>query len=187
MTAQTGFQHSQVMPATRALTTRRLSLRPLQASDAPRYCAWFGDPELMEHAGAPLDAEASVRAFRASLAMMEQATPTAWLWVATELATGEDVGLVGLVTREGMPEIGSIIVRSQQGKGYAYEALACVRDEGFRHLRLPAQFGCQLPANHRSIGLMHKLGFNQVPGLPERIHWYLSRTAWAAGLGPSAG
>lgn len=141
----------------------------------------------MEHAGAPLDPETAARAFRASLAMMEQAAPTAWLWVATELETDEEVGLVGLVTREGMPEIGSIIVSPQQGKGYAYEALACIRDEGFQHLGLVAQFGCQLPVNHRSIGLMHKLGFEQVQGRPDRIHWHLSRATWAKGLGSSIG
>ena len=119
--------------------------------------------------------------------MMEQAAPTAWLWMVSERSTGDEVGLVGLVTRDGKPEIGSIIVSRQQGKGYAYEALACVRDEGFQHLGLDGQFGCQLPINRRSIGLMQKLGFDQVPGRPDRIHWYLSRATWAQSLGSSAG
>ena len=52
----------------RVLSTPRLSLQPLQASDMSRYCAWFGDAELMEHAGARLGTEAARRAFRASLA-----------------------------------------------------------------------------------------------------------------------
>ena len=171
----------------RVLSTPRLSLQPLQASDMSRYCAWFGDAELMEHAGARLGTEAARRAFRASLAMMNQPVPRAWLWVATERATGEDVGLMGLVTTSDVPAIGSIIVTPPQGRGFAYEALACIRDEGFRRLGMSVQSGCQLPTNLRSIGLMDKLGFKQVPGRPDRIHWHLDRASWMADLGPDVG
>ena len=172
------------LPAT--LMTARLSLRPLHAMDEALYCAWFTDPVLMAHIGPPLDAAQAARAFHASLRMTGLQLPTAWLWIASARDDGTTaglVGLVGLVTRDGLPEIGSVIVPSQQGKGFAYEALSRVRDEGFVRLGLPAQYGCQLPSNARSIGLMLKLGFRQVPGRPDRIHWQLDRGTWRDGLG----
>jgi [ribosomal protein S5]-alanine N-acetyltransferase len=169
------------LPAT--LMTARLSLRPLHATDEALYCAWFTDPVLMAHIGPPLDAAQAARAFHASLGMTDLQLPTAWLWIASTREDGATVGLVGLVTRDGLPEIGSVIVPSQQGKGFAYEALSRVRDEGFGRLGLPAQYGCQLPSNARSIGLMLKLGFRQVPGRSDRIHWQLDRGAWQNDLG----
>lgn len=112
--------------------------------------------------------------------MTRQPDPSAWLWMASKRETEEEVGLVGLVVREGLPEIGSIIVSSQQGLGYAFEALACVRDEGFGYFGLPAQYGYQLTSNQRSIGLMLKLGFERVPIGTDRIQWRLDREVWAA-------
>ena len=166
--------------------TTRLFLHPLRERDEADYCAWFSDPLLMAHIGAPLDHSQAQRAFRASLAMMRNPKPSAWLWRASTREADDTVGLVGLVVREGLPEIGSVIVPSQQGKGYAYEALSRVRDEGFARLGLPAQYGCQLPSNHRSIGLMNKLGFQQMSGRQDRIHWHLSRDQWTTGLGRGA-
>ena len=169
------------------LVTSRLSLRPLHAADEPLYCAWFSDAALMEHVGPPLGTAQAGRAFHASLRMMDLAVPTAWLWIASTRREGDTVGLVGLVTREGLPEIGSVIVREQQGKGYAYEALSQVRDHGFLKLGLAEQCGCQLPSNARSIGLMNKLGFSQVPGRTDRIHWHLARDDWTRRRGQGAG
>jgi ribosomal-protein-alanine N-acetyltransferase len=167
------------------LATARLKLRPLNLEDEALYCAWFTDPVLMEHVGPPLAPTQARGAFHASLGMMERPVPTAWLWIASTREE-DTVGLVGLVTREGLPEIGSVIVREQQGRGYAYEALSEIRDQGFGRLGLSAQYGCQLPSNVRSIGLMHKLGFRQVPGRVDRIHWHMTRDDWAHRLGRGA-
>jgi RimJ/RimL family protein N-acetyltransferase len=159
----------------RVIETPRLSLHPLQQSDAVFYTSLFTDSELMRQIGAPLTREAADAAFWTTMKMMQGVPPRAWLWRAEERGSCDIVGLVGIVMHQGMPEIGSIIVTSQQLRGYAYESLAAVRDTGFQALGLVSLFGRQQQENQRSIGLMTKLGFRQVPGLTGRIHWRMDR------------
>lgn len=161
-----------------SLCTTRLVLRPLQESDESDYCALFTDASLMEHVGGALTSARAAQAFRASLSMMGAPAPRAWLWRVALPVSHRDVGLVGLVEREGLPEIGAIIVEAQQGKGYAFEALERVRDEGFTSCGLTIQSGRQMPSNFRSVGLMLKLGFRQVQGQRDRIEWRLDREDW---------
>ena len=162
----------------RVIETSRLHLHPLQQSDAAFYRDLFTDAELMRQIGAPLTRDAADAAFRTSMKMMQGVPPRAWLWRAEERGSCDIVGLVGIVMHQGMPEIGSMIVTPQQRRGYAYESLSAVRDHGFQAVGLVSLFGRQQQKNQRSIGLMTKLGFRQVPGLTGRIHWRMDRDDW---------
>lgn len=164
------------------LYSSKLYLRPLIALDEARYVSLFTDPEIMEHVGSPMGKIDAASAFSATLGMMSKSPPDAWLWIACDRTGGQEVGLFGLVMREGRYEIGAMVLEEHQGRGFAYEALSCVRDFGFAQLRLAAQFGRQLASNRRSVGLMLKLGFEQVPDGPRSVHWQLDRAVWASRL-----
>lgn len=161
------------------LYSTRLRLRPLSVADEERYVALFTTPSIMDHVGPTLSRPAASLAFRNSIEMMVKQVPEAWLWFACTGYRAKDAGLFGLVIREGRPEIGAMVVRDQQGKGFAYEALSCVRDYGFVQLNLSSQFGRQLASNQRSIGLMLKLGFNRIPDRSQHVHWRLDRDQWS--------
>lgn len=173
---------SPVSLVTRPLRSQRLDLRPLCAEDEAKYAALFTSPEIMADVGPALGRDEAASAFGKSLQMMSQPTPGAWLWLASTRSGAEDIGLFGLVMRAGRPEIGAMVIPEHQGRGLAYEALSHVRDFGFSQLDLAAQFGHQLPSNRRSIGLMLKLGFDQVQVGSAKIHWRLDRDAWVARL-----
>lgn len=161
------------------LYSHRLHLRPLCSADEESYVGLFTAPDVMAHVGPPLGRDAAASAFCRSLAMMCAPEPEAWLWIARYRDEAQDVGLFGLIKREGLPEIGAMLLQEHQGRGLAFEALSRVRDYGFTHLDLEAQFGRQLASNQRSIGLMLKLGFDQVPDGPRHIRWELGRASWA--------
>lgn len=166
------------------LYSQRLHLRPLCAADEATYVSLFTMPDIMAHVGPALGRDAAASAFGRSLAMMCAPEPEAWLWIARYRDGAQDVGLFGLIKREGLPEIGAMVMEGYQGQGLAFEALSRVRDYGFTHLNLEAQFGRQLASNRRSIGLMLKLGFDQAPDGPRHIRWELGRESWAGRASP---
>ena len=78
------------------------------------------------------------------------------------------IGAIGL-TRVLLPdfafapavEIGWRLLPSHWGRGYALEAARAVLDDGFGRLGLSEIVAFTVPANHRSWGLMERLGMQR--------------------------
>ena len=185
-------------PAT--LTTARLILRPWRDEDLAPLFAINGDPESMRYFAATMTrAESDAWAARMRAHFAEHG----WgFWVVEEAATGDFVGVVGLMTipwqADFTPavEIGWRIGPRFRRQGNAEEAARAALGFGFATLGLEKIVAFTVPGNAASWKLMEKLGMAPAgtfdhPRLPEGHHYRrhllynLTRARWrdAARLG----
>ncbi len=73
--------------------------------------------------------------------------------------TGQTLGFTLICMEHGdrEPELGWFLAAAQEGRGYAFEAAAAVRDWGIETLRLPTLVSYIDPPNTRSIRLAERL------------------------------
>jgi ribosomal-protein-alanine N-acetyltransferase len=165
-------------PAT--LTSERLMLRPWRDEDLDPLFAINGDPESMRYFAATMNrAESDAWAARLRAHFAEHG----WgKWVVEEAATGDFVGVVGLMTipwqADFTPavEIGWRIGARFRRQGYAEEAARAALAYGFGTLGLASIVAFTVPGNTASWMLMEKLGMTAVgefehPRLPEGHHY----------------
>ena len=76
-------------------------------------------------------------------------------------ATGEPIGLCGLVRRDTLPEpdLGFALLDAHEGHGYALEAATAVMAHARAVLKIRRILAIVTPANERSVRLLAKLGF----------------------------
>ncbi|PZF83280.1 GNAT family N-acetyltransferase [Jiangella anatolica] len=147
------------MPTT--LTTDRLTLRPIEPSDADAFAAMNADPAVMEHfTTGPLDRAASDR----MLARMhaDHHRDGYGLAAVERRADGAFLGFTGIHRHHWYPddvEIGWRLARSAWGQGYATEAATAWMEHAFGELALPRLISITVAANQRSIAVMRRLGF----------------------------
>jgi ribosomal-protein-alanine N-acetyltransferase len=162
------------------LTSERLILRPWRDEDLDPLFAINGDPESMRYFAATLNrAESDAWAARMRAHFAEHG----WgLWVVEEAATGDFVGVVGLMTipwqADFTPavEIGWRIAPGFRRLGYAEEAARAALAYGFGTLGLSSIVAFTVPGNAASWNLMEKLGMTAAgefehPRLPEGHHY----------------
>jgi ribosomal-protein-alanine N-acetyltransferase len=82
------------------------------------------------------------------------------LWRVTEKATGEPVGLCGLVKRDGLddPDVGYAFLQAYWGRGYAEEAARATLAHGRKVLGLGRIVGITKPDNRGSQRVLEKIG-----------------------------
>lgn len=168
------------------LETSRLLLRPPQADDFPRFAEFCADPVTMEHLGG-VQAEADAwRAF-AGLVGAWQLQPAA-MFSVIEKASGNWIGRIGPWTPLHWPvqEVGWGLLRSAEGKGYAFEAAVASIDYAFDVLGWQRVDHLIADNNYRSQALAKRLGSQpggevKMPGSlaehPVRA-WGQDRAAW---------
>jgi ribosomal-protein-alanine N-acetyltransferase len=185
------------VPEVTQLHTERLVLRDWRDEDREPFAALNYDPAVMEHFPSHLTREASdAMADRITSFLREHG----WgLWAVEVADTGEFVGFTGLsIPRFEAPfmpcvEVGWRLARSAWGHGYATEAARASVAHGFGPLALEEIVAMVVPANHRSQGVMRKLGMTRdetadfdhplIPeGSPVRRHrlYRLRRDDWQA-------
>ncbi|MDQ1093120.1 ribosomal-protein-alanine N-acetyltransferase [Xanthomonas sacchari] len=166
---------------------KRLSLRPRQASDADALFPTMSDPASMRWwSRAPF---ARVEELRDAFAADGHANWRAWAIVPAGQARA--IGFVAAgQRREGVAEIGYLLAREAQGRGYAREAVALLIEqlfaEGQRRL-----FADTDPDNRPSIALLTALGFRLEGrlraewrthiGLRDALIYGLLAEEWSAG------
>ncbi|HEX5377571.1 MAG TPA: GNAT family N-acetyltransferase [Phenylobacterium sp.] len=90
------------------------------------------------------------------------------LWRMVEKATGEPVGVCGLIKREGLadPDVGYAVLERFWGRGYAEEAARATLAHGRNALGIGRIVAITTPGNVGSIRVLEKIGLR-----PEgRIH-----------------
>jgi RimJ/RimL family protein N-acetyltransferase len=83
------------------------------------------------------------------------------LWGIELNASGEKVGICGLVKRDGLDglDLGFALLSEHQGKGYAYQAAQLTMSFAREQLKLSKLLAITSEKNHSSIALLEKLGF----------------------------
>jgi len=164
-----------------SLGTDRFNLRPLATDDAALYIALYTDPAVMLHVVEPLDSEAASQAFIKVESLNRCESASYRTWVVVEKATGQEIGLLALVAREGMYEIGALIWPAWHNGGVATEIIRRLMDFAF------AEGGCQTVFTRHRVenggaeGLMRKLDFQRIPSeghLDGGVRWERTRARW---------
>ncbi len=150
--------------------TERLLLSRLTAEDAPFILELLTQPSFLQYIG-----DRGVRDLDTARGYIENVSASYarfsfGLYRVTLKATGEPVGMCGLLKRDSLDDvdIGYAILERFWRHGYAYEAAAAMIDYGLNQLRLPRIVAITDPSNTASIRLLEKLGlrFDRMVHLP---------------------
>lgn len=141
--------------------TDRLILRDLVQSDLADLCALQSDPEAMRYVGAG-GARTTAQTQGSLDRLIEHGRLHGYsLWATVIAATGEMIGVTGLVLVEGVgPDVELVyeLARPYWGKGYATEAARASLAAGFERFGLERIVALAYPENGPSIRIMEKLG-----------------------------
>jgi ribosomal-protein-alanine N-acetyltransferase len=144
------------------LTTPRLRLRQMRATDAPALFLLRSDPGVMRYIPRPLaqqeaDALALINAYN-ELAQKNEGIN----WAITEKEQDVLIGAIGFVHLEKehfRAEVGYILSPAHQGKGMMQEALTAVVDYGFNTMQAHTLGAIIDPGNTASAALLERCGF----------------------------
>ncbi|MFT3791815.1 MAG: GNAT family N-acetyltransferase [Rudaea sp.] len=161
------------------IETSRLVLRRLEERDAEFILTLVNDPAWLEFIGdkgvRTLD-DACVYLRNGPLAMYAQHGHG--LYCVESKASGEAIGLCGLIKRDTLPDVdlGYAFLPPARGGGYAFEAASATMAYARETLGLQRVVAIVSPGNARSIALLEKLGFRfekslQLPPKEDRETW----------------
>jgi RimJ/RimL family protein N-acetyltransferase len=143
------------------LETERLHLRQLTVEDAPFILELLNEPSYIQNIGdrgvRTLD---DARAYLRDVPLASYAKNGFGLLMVELKASGESLGMCGLIKRDTLPDvdIGFAFFPRYWGQGYAFEAAAAVMTYGREVMRLERIVGIVSPGNTGSINVLRKLG-----------------------------
>lgn len=156
-------------PDVPAIETDRLSLRAHRLSDFDESAALWGDPDITRHIGGKTSTreESWTRLLRY---IGHWAAMGFGYWVVREQGSGRFVGEVGFAdykremqpSIEGAPEIGWVVARWAQGRGFATEAVSAVLAWGAIRFGAARTVCIIDPENLASIRVAEKSGYAQI-------------------------
>lgn len=164
------------------LDTERLTLRLLEAGDAPFILELVNEPGWLRFIG-----DRGIRTVEAArdyivhnvLAMQEKYGFS--LYLAESKTNNERLGMCGLIKRDTLNDvdIGFAFLARHAGRGYAHESAAAVMRHARETLRLSRIVAITSPENERSIRLLEKIGlrfdkFLSMKGKPNDTSLYTS-------------
>jgi len=142
-------------------TTARLVLRELVAADAPFIRTLLNDPDWIRYIGdkgVHTDDDARGYLERGPIAMY--ARNGFGLYHVALRATGEAIGMCGLIKRDTLPDvdIGFAFLPAYRGHGHALESAAAVLAHGAAAHGLTRVVAIASPGNAPSLRLLERLG-----------------------------
>ena len=145
------------------VSTERLLLRRLAASDLDAFHAYRNDPEIARYQSWDGMTRRAAASFLRGQAKVRLGVPGRWCQVGIDLS-GELIGDVGICLRkdERSAEIGFTLARAVQGRGYALEAVAAVIGMLLGVSGMPTIERIEAVTDARnlaSIRLLRRLGF----------------------------
>lgn len=144
------------------LETERLAVRRLNEDDAAFYLAMLSDPDFKRYI-----ADRGVRTVEGALANMRDRVFASYdahgfgMWLVSHRATGEALGMAGLVKREFLRDVdlGYAFLPAGRGAGYATEVCRGIMDYAARAFGLGRLAAIVSPDNAASIRVLERLGF----------------------------
>jgi|SRR5215217_2716349 len=144
------------------LETDRLRLRKLKPEDAPALFVLRSDPEIMKYIPRPLavsvdDVTSLIDMINGLLDKNESIS-----WAIALKDTDQIIGTIGFVrlSKENhRGEVGYMLSKDFQGKGFVVEALKAIIDFGFSQLKFHTIFAIVDPENIASVKLLERNEF----------------------------
>lgn len=153
----------------RSLETKRLLLRPFEASDAECAFTWFGDPIVTRFT--PRGSDASIQQARERIVKYKEHQLAYGFskWIVLDRSTGTPIGDSGLLcTRffhefegDGWIDLGFRFAQPYWGKGLATEAATAWVDAAFNRLNLDRLTAIVHPENAASLRVLAKVNFRE--------------------------
>jgi RimJ/RimL family protein N-acetyltransferase len=155
------------------LTTDRLTLRALSASDVADVFNVFSDPVVMRYWDGP-----PMKTFQEAMKYIDQIHQgfrrrELFQWGVADAATDAVIGTCTLIhfsRRHERSEIGFALRQSQWGKRLGSEAVGALLEFAFDTLRLHRLEADVDPRNERSLRLLERFGFRREGLLRERYY-----------------
>lgn len=143
------------------LTTKRLTLREITVNDIDRLYEIYADPSITKYTEPLFEDRDEELAYTRDY--IENVYPffNYGMWIVVENATGRIVGRAGIVNRDGYEEaeIGFIIEKERQRRGYALEICSAIIEYAKEELSMKG-LNCFIhPENEASINLAGRLCF----------------------------
>lgn len=148
---------------TRVLETQRLVLRHLERADAAFIYELVNDPAWLRFIGdRGVHSQADAERYIADGPVAMYQREGFGLWCVELAATGEPIGLCGLIRRPTLPDVdlGFALAPAHRGAGYTSEAGRGVVDWAWRVGQLQRLLAITSLDNHASIRILEKLGFH---------------------------
>lgn len=149
------------MPPPRILVAPGMRLEPLAVAHAPEMFAVLSDPAIYEFENEPPASEAALADRYARLQSRRSGDGTqAWLNWVIRLSSGEACGYVQATVLESAVALVAYELASRYWRqGIATAAVTVMLDELRDHYGMTTAFAVLKARNHRSAGLLRKLGF----------------------------
>ena len=146
---------------TTVIETQRLTLDELAPPDAPFIVELLNDPAFLANIG-----DRGVRDHDDALRYIANGPAASYakhgfgLWLVRDKASGERLGLSGLLRRDTLPDadIGYAFLPRYRGQGYAVEACQAVIAHARQPLDLPRVLAIVSPGNEASTRVLEKIG-----------------------------
>lgn len=143
------------------LETERLCIEHLTSKDQAFIFELLNEPAFLDNIG-----DRGVHSLEDALGYIEKGPRTSYakngfgLYKISLKATGEAIGMAGLIKRDSLPDvdIGYAILERFWGQGFAYEAASAIMQEGRTVYGLARIVGIVKPGNTGSIRVLEKLG-----------------------------
>ena len=163
--------------------TERLRLRRLTLEDRDFLIELLNDPDFVRHIGDKgVRDRADARRYLEDGPFAAYARHGCGLFCVEEKASGEPVGICGLVRRDGLEtfDLGFAYLARHRRRGYGLEAARATLDHARENLGLDTVLAITSPANSASIALLEKLGFEsrgavRLPGETRDCRLFSSR------------
>lgn len=145
--------------------TPRLRLREFTELDAPFIHALVNDPDWLRYIG-----DRQVHSIDDAIGYLRAGPMASYvehgfgLWCVEHRATGEAVGMCGLLRRPTLPgvDIGYALLPAARGRGIAFEAASATIERARTVHALPSVLAIVSPENAASIRLLERLGMQLV-------------------------
>jgi len=140
------------------LRTKRLTLTPVTLDDDAFVLELLNDPGWLRNIG-----DRGVRTIDDARAYITDRFGKS-LWLVVRDASGEPLGMCGLVDRDGLdhPDIGYAYLERHSGKGYATEAARVVLRHAQEVIGLKTVLAITAPENTPSQRVLEKIGLKFV-------------------------
>lgn len=156
------------------IETDRIRLRPIEMKDSAEVFAYRSDAETNKYQGFVPSVQNEMDDFiRKNPDSFNQ--PESWFqWVIIAKESDKIIGDIGVhfIGEDGYQcELGCTLSKSQQGKGYATEAMKGIIEYLFKSLNKHRITGSIDPENRRSLQLLERLGFRKEAHFKESLLW----------------
>lgn len=143
------------------LNTKRLTIRETTIDDVDEFFRIYNDPEITRYIDQLFLDIDDEKAYAAEYIRTIYNFYGYGIWTVVLSETDEVIGRAGISWRDGHrhPELGFIIAREHQRKGYAEEALRAILSLAKKELELTSIQVLIRPENLASLNLVRKLGF----------------------------